>query len=265
MGKGCHNRGCYRQACYPSKFCRFHTPSTDASVTVAPFRSLPQKSLASSDSTYRNRQKTFAYYKNYSLSQLNQPCLEAIQSSISDFSSAEIRGAAGVRQLIPIQATVLDELLPFLLSVVAVARKVVAFPIKDPVIHAPVIVVAPPSSSHSNGWSKGTLHRDFDPTETSGVYSFLLFLDDVMPENGTVVFWRHSKLISPIDPRHPERALVQAGLKSELLLGKEGTVHVWDSRLLHRSLANRTENRRLALQWLVTSAGKNGVSLAVST
>jgi ectoine hydroxylase-related dioxygenase (phytanoyl-CoA dioxygenase family) len=90
-------------------------------------------------------------------------------------------------------------------------------------------------------------------------------LDEVTTKNGTVAFWRHSKLIWPVDPRHPERALVQAGLKSESLLGKEGTVHVWDSRLLHRSLANRTEKRRLALQWIVTSTGKNGVSLAVST
>jgi ectoine hydroxylase-related dioxygenase (phytanoyl-CoA dioxygenase family) len=265
MGKGCHNRGCCRQACYPSKHCRFHTPSTDASVTVAPFPSLPQKSSASCDSSYRNRQKTFACCKNCSLSQLNQPCLEAIQSSISDFASAECRGAAGVRQLVSIPATVLEELSPFLLSVVALATKVVAFPLQDPVIHDPVIVVAPPSSSHSNGWSKGTLHRDFDCTKTTGVCSFLLFLDEVTTDNGTVVFWRHSKLISPVDPRHPERALVQAGLKSELLLGKEGTVCVWDSRLLHRSLANRTENRQLALQWIATSAGKNGVSLAVIT
>jgi ectoine hydroxylase-related dioxygenase (phytanoyl-CoA dioxygenase family) len=147
---------------------------------------------------------------------------------------------------------------------VAVATKVVAFPLKDPVIHAPVIVAAPPSSSHSNGWSEGALHRDFDCIETMGVHSFLLFLDEVTPENSTVAFWRHSKLIGPVDPRHPERAPVQAGLKSESPVGKEGTVHVWDSRLLHRSLANRTQKRRLALQWIVTSAGRNGVSLSVT-
>jgi ectoine hydroxylase-related dioxygenase (phytanoyl-CoA dioxygenase family) len=265
MGKGCHNRGCYKQARHPSKFCRFHTP-TDASAPVAPFRRSPHKSSLSSIAPYRsNRQKSVAYFQNYSLSQHNRPCLEAIQSSISDFASTEYRGSAGVRKLLPIQATVLEELLPFLLSVVAVATKVVAFPLKDPVIHAPVIVVAPPSSSHSNGWSKGSLHRDFDCTVTTGVYSFLLFLDEVTPENGTVAFWRHSKQIGPIDPRHPERALVQSGLKSELLVGQEGIVYVWDSRLLHRSLANRTQKRRLALQWIVTSAARNGVSLSVTT
>jgi hypothetical protein len=155
----------------------------------------------------QNRQKTFACYKNCSLLQLNQPCLEAIQSSISDFASTEHRGAAGVRQLLPIQATVLEELLPFLLLVVALATKVVAFPFQDPVIHDPVIVVAPPSSSHSNGWSKGALHRNFDCTKTTGVCSFLLFLDEVTTKNGTVTFWRHSKSIWPVDPRHPERAL----------------------------------------------------------
>jgi ectoine hydroxylase-related dioxygenase (phytanoyl-CoA dioxygenase family) len=126
-------------------------------------------------------------------------------------------------------------------------------------------LVAPRTSSHSNAWTKGPIHRDFDDIETTGVYSFLLFLDEVTSENGTVAFWRHSKLIGPIHPRHPERALDQAGLTSELLVGEEGTVYVWDSRLLHRSLANRTQKRRLALQWLVTSSGKNGVSLSITT
>jgi hypothetical protein len=262
MGKGCQNRGCNKLARHPSKFCRTHTPVVACAV---PSRRPPKKSSASSIVPYRIHQKTVAYFRNYSLLDFNRPCLEAIQSNISDFPSNEHCHTVGVRRLLPIQATVLDELLPFLLSVVAAATKVVAFPLKDPVIHAPVIVAAPPSSSHSNGWSKGTLHRDFDSTATSGVYSFLLFLDEVTPENGTVRFWKHSKLIGPIDPRHPERALVQAGLKSELLVGEVGTVYVWDSRLLHRSLANRTQKRRLALQWLVTSAGRNGVSLSVIT
>jgi ectoine hydroxylase-related dioxygenase (phytanoyl-CoA dioxygenase family) len=155
---------------------------------------------------------------------------------------------------------------PLLLSVVAAAMKVTAFPLKVPIIHAPVLVVAPETSRHSNACcSKGPLHRDFDNIETSGgVHSFLLFLDEVTPENSTVAFWRHSKSIGHILPKHPERAPDQAGLKSELLVGKEGTVlHVWDARLLHRSLANRTQKRRAAMQWFVTLAGRNGVSLSV--
>ena len=168
-----------------------------------------------------------------------------------------------VRVIVPLSETVLQELLPLLLLVVAQATKQVAFPLKVPRIHAPVLVVAPKSSSHSNAWTKGHIHRDFDCVETSGVYTFLLFLDEVTPENGTVSFWRNSKQVGPLDPRHPERAVNQAGLTSELLLGEEGKVYVWDARLLHRSLANRTQRRRLALQWIVTSAGTNGVTLSV--
>jgi ectoine hydroxylase-related dioxygenase (phytanoyl-CoA dioxygenase family) len=139
------------------------------------------------------------------------------------------------------------------------------FPVKDPLIHTPVLVVASKAFSHSNTWTKGTLNCDFDCVETLGVCSFLLFLDEVTPENGTAVaFWRHSKSIGPTDPRHPERAMDQVGLSSESFLGKEGKVHIWNARLLHRSLANITQQRRPAFQWVVTSAGSTGVSLAVA-
>jgi hypothetical protein len=263
MSKGCQNRGCKKLARHPSKFCSTHA---FVAVPVVPPRRPIKKSPAFSNSInslgpYRN-QKTVAYFRNYSLSDFNQPCLAAIQLAISDFvaSTDKLRHTVGVRLLLPIP----EQMLPLLRSVVAVATKVVAFPLKDPVIHAPMLVVAPEISSRSNAWSKGTLHRDFDFVAITGVHSFLLFLDEVTPENGTVAFWRHSKAIGPLDPRHPERELDQAGLKSELLVGKVGTVCAWDARLLHRSLANRTQKRRLALQWLVTSADRNGVSLSVT-
>jgi hypothetical protein len=258
MAKGCHNRGCNKLPRHPSKFCRTHTPM--ASVPVVPFRR-PRKKPSVSRSAMN--QKTFAYFQNFSLSHFNRPCLEAIQSSISDFPFTEHRPTLGGRQLIYLDATVREEILPLLLSVVAVATKNVAFPLKHPVIHSPILVVAPPSSIHSNAWTKGSLHRDFDCIKTTGVYSFSFFLDEVTPDNGTVAFWRHSKLFDPIDPRHPERALDQAGLESELLVGKAGTVYVWDARLLHRSLANRTQKRRVTLQWLVTSGSRKGVALTV--
>jgi ectoine hydroxylase-related dioxygenase (phytanoyl-CoA dioxygenase family) len=234
---------------YPSKFCSTHTPSVSApavSAAVFPRQRPTTRAFSSSNdplSPYRNN-KTLAYCQNFSLSSHNKPCLEAIQSIISkqvDSALTDFQHASGVRQLLPFHKTVLKEILPLLLLVVVEATKVVAFPLKDSRIHAPVVVVAPETSIYSNAWTKGTLHRDFDCIETPGVYSFLLFLDEVTPENGTVAFWRHSKSVGPIDPRHPERALDQAGLTSELLLGKEGTVYVWDARLLHRSLANRTQ------------------------
>ena len=264
MSKGCSNRGCKKFARHPSNFCRIHAAL--AVSVVRPrlrIKKPPSRSNSNSPTPYR-KEKTAAYCKNYVVSHFNRPCLDAIQSTIFDFVATRSPRITGVRELIRVDAAALDELLPLLLSVTALASKVVAFPLKDPVIHAPLVVVAPPSSSHSVPWSKGRLHRDFECVETTGVYSFLLFLDEVTPDNGTVAFWRHSKLIGPIDARHPERALDQAGLKPELLVGEEGAVHVFDSRLLHRSLANRTQRRRVALQWLVTSA-RNGASISVST
>ncbi len=266
MSKGCQNRGCKKLARHPSRFCSFHTV---LEAPVVPPCRLRKKSPSFSSNInsllpYR-KQKTVAYCQNYSLSHFDQCCLEAIQSIISDLPSTNCRHTVGVRRLVPLPAPVLEKIMPLLLSVVALATNVVAFPLKDPVVHVPTLVIAPPSSSRSNAWSKGPLHRDFDCIETTGVYSFLLFLDEVTPYNGTVAFWRHSKLIGPIDPRHPERALDQAGLSSELLVGEEGTVHAWDARLLHRSLANLTQKTRLALQWIVTSAGRHGVSLSVTT
>lgn len=256
MSKRCQNRGCKKLARHPSCFCNFHAV---LEARVVPSRRRPKKPQA-----LCRKRKTVAYCQKHSLSHFNhQPCLEAIQSAISDLSpSTDPLLTVGVRRLLPINSAVLEKILPLLLSVVALATKVVAFPLKNPVVHAPNLVVAPPSSSHSNAWSKGPLHRDSDSIETSGVYSFLLYLDEVTRQNGPVVIWRHSKSIG-IDPRHPERALDQACLSSELSLGTEGTVDAWDARLLHRSLANRTQKTRLALQWMVTSGCRNGVQLTV--
>ena len=256
MAKGCQNRGCKRQVIHQSKFCRIHTPVP--AIVVPPSRI--SKKPPASRSSFKP-----ACCNNFSLANSN---LEAIQSTISkrvlpaltDYKEQN----RWVRVLVPLQKTVVQELLPLLLQVVAEATKLVAFPLKHPRIHAPLLVVAPKSSAHSNAWTKGKIHRDFDCVETSGVCSFLLFLDDVTPDNGTIEFWKNSKSIGPLDPRHPERAVEKAGLTSESLLGNEGKVHVWDARLLHRSLANRTQRRRLALQWMVTSVGTNGVKLSVA-
>jgi len=208
------------------------------------------------------------YFKKFGILENNASLLVSIRSIILK-GLLSLPGNQdhnrGVRHLLNFPEKVKAEIAPFLQSVVCEARKLVAFPLKDVLIHSPILVVAPKSSSNSNAWTKGTLHRDFDCTETSGVYSFMLFLDEVTAGNGTVSFWKHSKYISPIDPRHPERAINKAGLSSELVHGPEGTVYVWDARILHRSHANSTPQRRITVQWIVTSAGRNGISLAVTT
>jgi len=271
MAKGCKNKGCKRQALPLSIFCRTHTALISATVLPQPrpSKKAPAISNAADPTTPFRNVKSSAYIKNFSLSSHNQACLDAINLIVSSrvlTPTAENEIKLGrVRCLVYISGQVLEEIHPHLLAVVVEATKAAAFPLKAPLIHAPVLVVAPEASGHSNAWTKGALHRDFDHTQTSGVYSFLIFLTEVTPLNGTVALWRHSKLIGPIDPKSPERSLRIAGLKSELLVGKEGTVFVFDSRLLHRSLANGTQNRRLTLQFYVTSSGRNGVSLNVIT
>jgi len=210
-----------------------------------------------------------AYFKKFSILKNNEPLLVSIRTLISK-GVLSLPGnqnhSRGVRHLSDFPENIKAEIEPFFQSVVTEARKLVAFPLKQEVlIHSPLLVVAPKTSSSSNAWTKGTLHRDFDCTKTSGVYSFMLFLDEVTAENGTVSFWKHSKTISPIDPRHPERAIDKAGLSSEQVYGPEGTVYVWDARILHRSHANSTHQRRVTVQWIVTSAGRNGISLSITT
>jgi hypothetical protein len=146
---------------------------------------------------------------------------------------------------------------PLLLSIVSLAKTELHFPLNSYKIQTPNLVVAPASSGFSNAWTKGILHRDFLDTETSGVYTFMLFIDEVTEANGTVEFWPHSQRIA-LDDKNPERAIVKSG-PSETLVGPSGTVMVWDSRILHRSLPNATQNRRLSLLWNVTS--KQGLTL----
>jgi len=169
--------------------------------------------------------------------------------------------ANGIRQLVPVVDGALEALTPYLLDIVSVASKTVGFPLKTPKIVKPLIVVAPKKSKLSNSWTKGGIHRDFDCVETSGVYSFMLFLDEVTAENGAIEFWKDSKLCGPLEKKCPERAINKAGLASEVATGPKAYVMVWDARILHRSLPNKSQNQRLTLQWLVT--GVKGPSITV--
>jgi ectoine hydroxylase-related dioxygenase (phytanoyl-CoA dioxygenase family) len=54
-------------------------------------------------------------------------------------------------------------------------------------------------------------------------------------------------------------------LKSETLVGIEGTVLVWDSRLLHQSLPNRNKKMRMGLLWVVNSFHKPAVQRVENT
>jgi ectoine hydroxylase-related dioxygenase (phytanoyl-CoA dioxygenase family) len=145
---------------------------------------------------------------------------------------------------------------PILLSVVALAKTEVHFPLNSCRIQTPNIVVAPAKSAFSNSWTKGILHRDFLDERTSGVCTFMIFIDEVNQANGSVEIWTNSQWI-PLDEKNPQRATAKSGLQAQLLQGPAGTVVVFDSRILHRSLPNTTQNRRLTLLWNVAS--KDGI------
>jgi hypothetical protein len=95
------------------------------------------------------------------------------------------------------QRKVLD---PILLSVVALAKTEVHFPLNSWKIQTPNIVVAAAKSAISNSWTKGILHRDFLDERTSGVCTFMIFIDEVNQANGSVEIWTDSQWI-PLDEK----------------------------------------------------------------
>jgi ectoine hydroxylase-related dioxygenase (phytanoyl-CoA dioxygenase family) len=140
--------------------------------------------------------------------------------------------------------------------VVALAKSEVHFPLNSWKIQTPCIVVAPAKSAFSNSWTKGLLHRDFLDERTSGVCTSMIFIDEVNQANGSVEIWTNSQWI-PLDENNPQRGIAKSGLQAQLLQGPPGTVVIFDSRILHRSLPNTTQNRRLTLVWNVSS--KDGI------
>jgi hypothetical protein len=147
---------------------------------------------------------------------------------------------------------------PMLELIVDQARLQVSFPLKTNTrIQQIVLVVAPPEGTRSNSWTRGKIHRDFSSPEVSGVYTFLLCLDEVTNTNGAIQIWRESKSC-PHNNKTPIRGL--DGLVVQTLLGPKNTVFVWDSRLLHQPLPNKSTNARIVLIWLVNSQSKPAVA-----
>lgn len=141
------------------------------------------------------------------------------------------------------------DLIPFLSTIVQHARDSVNFPCRSKIISQVMISVAPPAGSRSSFWRGGKVHRDFDDLAVSGCYTFELLLDELNEENGGIQFWPKS-MKKAHDKKHPSRGF--EGMEIKLPVGKSGTVLVWDSRMLHKSLPNKTEEPRTAIVWLVS-------------
>jgi hypothetical protein len=144
---------------------------------------------------------------------------------------------------------------PSLAAVVDLARQKIGFPLKETTIYgdAAGVSIAPPDSCRSNSWTSGNTHRDFLDVEQPGVYSFLLCLDEMTADNGCILFWPGSKKCESV-PKNRSRGVQRLKLKSEVLLGKKGTVFVFDARLLHKPLPNKTQKARTLLGWQVSKS-----------
>jgi hypothetical protein len=157
------------------------------------------------------------------------------------------------------------ELQPLLGLIVQEARARIKFPIKSKArVQEPILVVAPPVSSRKNSWTCGSIHRDFDTVEESGVYTFYLCLEGMTEHNGPIKLWARSKNC-PCEAHNRGRGIERMKLKSEILLGGQGTVFVWDSRLLHQSLPNKNGIMRMGLAWVVNSSRKPALQRVENT
>jgi hypothetical protein len=225
--------------------------TTKAQTTKAQKREAqkPEKREAKNESQDKDKR---AYFESIHIS--NDLFLQ-IQSLISDkvvSKLTEDQTTRGNRQLTYVNKAIQKKLIPLLLEVVKQAQKEAGFPIRGPNIQKPSLVVAPRVTNHSTAWTKGKVHRDFEDFNWKGVYSFMLFLDEVNVDNGAIEFWPKSKQM-PVDKQNPERTLKMTGWTSEIVTGPKATVMAWDAFVLHRSLPNKTEKQRLTLQWFVTT------------
>jgi hypothetical protein len=209
------------------------------------------------------KEKKYAYCRKFTLPTGPKSTFQALRSIIDDFvlpTLTDYQISTGLRNLVGLDGSTLYTMEPLLLQIVSEAIKNVSFPLKQPTIKDLTLIIAPKSSCLSNSWTRGKIHRDFLDVDVTGVYSFMLFLHEVTPENGAIEYWKDSKLF-PVDDHHPERAMSETGAVSTLMVGPEGTVYAFDARVLHRSLPNKTEKWRLTLQWVVT--GINGTSINI--
>ena len=195
-----------------------------------------------------------AFYKTFIISQESfLPVKLLLVSEVVPKLEADFlkRGVRKLFDFTDAERRVLD---PLLLSIVSAAKMEIKFPLKSWKIETPYIVIAAPDSAFSNGWTKGKIHRDFTDgnQNTTGVYTFMLFVDPVTSTNGSIQFWPRSQLLG-VDEKAPQRGIKKHRLSSEKVVGPPATVVVWDSRILHRSLPNSTKNQRMSLLWTVTS------------
>jgi len=101
---------------------------------------------------------------------------------------------------------------------------------------------------------KDRVHRDIKETTTPRITVELL-LDNISKDSGSVVFWPHT-VQYPCDKKHSGRYVETEHEKNNVkylheLGGEAGDVIYWDSRLLHRAMANVTDKETAKLLWYI--------------
>jgi ectoine hydroxylase-related dioxygenase (phytanoyl-CoA dioxygenase family) len=124
---------------------------------------------------------------------------------------------------------------------------------------SPKLVVAPPK--HTRGrchWSHGPIHRDVT-TNDPGYLTVLVFCSEVTMENGAIELWPKTQDVLCSRPGR----FLSMELPRQIHTGNAGTVVVFDSRLLHRSQPNITENERIVLQAFLQIEGMLDLNIEI--
>ena len=126
------------------------------------------------------------------------------------------------------------------------------FPLTDCVI-PPEHVKWLEAPGESRKHTQGATHRDQKITEISGCHQFLLLMDDINNNGGGVRIWPNTKTTT-IHSRCPKRHMPDNVVPIDML-GNKGDVIAFDQRLLHMSLANKSNNTTVKLTFAVHRTG----------
>jgi hypothetical protein len=118
-------------------------------------------------------------------------------------------------------------------------------------------IIAGKVSKNSNNYTPCSVHRDSEWDEEElkrcELLSASVLLDKLTPKNGSVKFWLDSVQF-PHSTKHPYRIIgKEPENRTYTWEGDKGTMRVWDSRMLHQSLPNETNETTLKLAWYVLS------------
>jgi hypothetical protein len=241
----CKHNGCRKIARSTSHYCSKHTTAEELRIgkttTITAARPKPEKKYG-----YLGQ---FIFDDNNEIRRIT----ELVEKQTNDMNKdTGCRSFCNLRECKTIE--------PSLNLVVEQAKVKISFPLKKNTRNQEIIVVlAPGVNLRSNWWTKGLIHRDFASTEVTGVYTIMFCVDRVTEENGAVQIWQQSKNCVH-DTKNPTTATKD--MTATTLAGPKNSVFIWDSRLLHRSLPNKTSKSRRVLIWMVSSKSKPGVSIS---